>query len=82
MTNHECTLTFDSRRDAKKFAEVFAETFSHGYDLGLENPDKSNDVHIYDMTKEQLEWVTKTINSHHFHHFRCGIRRNTGNLRA
>lgn len=62
MTNYKCTLKFDCRNDAKKFAEVFAETFKHGYYLGFENPDKSNDVHIYDMTKEQLEWVTKKKN--------------------
>ena len=62
MTNYECTLTFDSRNDARKFAEVFAETFNHGYDLGSENPDKSNDVRIYGMNKEQAEWVLKMNN--------------------
>jgi hypothetical protein len=59
MTNYKCTLTFDSRNDARKFAEVFAETFNHGYDLGFENIDKSNDVIIYGMTKEHAEWVLK-----------------------
>ena len=59
MTNYDCKLTFDSRNDARKFSEVFAETFSHGYDLGFENQDKSNDVRIYGMTKEQAEWVLK-----------------------
>ena len=59
MTNYECELTFDSRSHAKKFAEVFAETFNHGYDLGFERPDKSNDVRIYGMTREQAEWVLK-----------------------
>ena len=62
MTSYECKLTFDSRNDAKKFAEVFAETFSHGYELGFENPDKSNDVRIYGMSKEQAEWVLKMNN--------------------
>jgi hypothetical protein len=57
MTTYDCTLTFDNRHDARSFAELFAERFSHGYDLGFERLDKSNDLHIYGMDKEQADWV-------------------------
>jgi hypothetical protein len=61
MKTYDCKLTFNTRRDAKSFAELFAERFSHGYDLGFENQDKSNDLNIYGMEKEQLDWV-KNLN--------------------